>query len=164
MELYHGSYCEIKNPNISFSRDSLDFGRGFYLTNIKQQAIEWVDRFIIREKDGCVNIYDIDLYELSKIYKIKKFPRYNMEWLDFILDCRNGSTRYLDYDIIIGGIADDKVYNTIELYEFSLITKDEALNRLKYYKPNNQICITNQEILDKYLQFKLCEVIGNGSK
>ena len=87
-----------------------------------------------------------------------------MEWLDFILDCRNGSTRYLDYDIIIGGIADDKVYNTIELYEFSLITKDEALNRLKYYKPNNQICIANQEILDKYLQFKLCEVIGNGSK
>ena len=164
MELYHGSYCEIKNPNISFSRDSLDFGRGFYLTNIKQQAIDWVNRFIRREKDGCVNIYDIDLDGLSKIYKIKKFPSYNMEWLDFILDCRNGSTRYLDYDIIIGGIADDKVYNTIELYEFSLITKDEALNRLKYYKPNNQICITNQEILDKYLQFKLCEVIGNGSK
>ena len=93
MELYHGSYCEIKNPNFSFSRDSLDFGRGFYLTNIKQQAIEWVDRFIRRGKDGCVNIYDIDLDELSKIYKIKKFPSYNMEWLDFILDCRNGSTR-----------------------------------------------------------------------
>ena len=71
MELYHGSYCEIKNPNISFSRDSLDFGRGFYLTNIKQQAIEWVNRFIRREKDGCVNIYDIDLDGLSKIYKIK---------------------------------------------------------------------------------------------
>ena len=74
MELYHGSYCEIKNPNISFSRDSLDFGRGFYLTNIKQQAIEWVNRFIRREKDGCVNIYDIDLDGLNQIYKIKKFP------------------------------------------------------------------------------------------
>lgn len=43
MELYHGSYCEIKNPNISYSRDSLDFGRGFYLTDIKKQAIEFIN-------------------------------------------------------------------------------------------------------------------------
>lgn len=164
MELYHGSYCEIKNPNISYSRDSLDFGRGFYLTDIKKQAIEWVDRFIRRGKLGCINIYTINLDELNTIYKIKKFDSYDMEWLDFILDCRNGSKRYLDYDVIIGGIADDKVYNTIELYEFELITKDEALNRLKYHKPNNQICITNQEILDIYLKFDLCEVIDNGSE
>lgn len=87
-----------------------------------------------------------------------------MEWLDFILQCRNGSDVYLNYDIIIGGIADDQVYNTIELYEFDLITKDEALKRLKYHKPNNQICITNQEILDKYLEFKKCEVISDGGK
>ena len=164
MELYHGSYCEIKNPNISYSRDSLDFGKGFYLTDIKKQAIDWADRFIKRGKTGCINIYTINFDELNTTYKIKKFDSYDMEWLDFILDCRNGSKRYLDYDVIIGGIADDKVYNTIELYEFELITKDEALNRLKYHKPNNQICITNQEILDKYLKFTLCEVIDNGSK
>lgn len=164
MELYHGSYCEIKNPNISYSRDSLDFGRGFYLTDIKKQAIEWVDRFIRRGKRGCINIYTINLEELSTRYKIKKFDSYDMEWLDFILDCRNGSKKYLNYDVVIGGIADDKVYNTIELYEFELITKDEALNRLKYHKPNNQICITNQEILDMYLKFNLCEVINNGSE
>jgi len=164
VELYHGSYCEIKNPNISYSRDSLDFGRGFYLTDIKKQAIEWVDRFIRRGKRGCINIYTINLEELSTRYKIKKFDSYDMEWLDFILDCRNGSKKYLNYDVVIGGIADDKVYNTIELYEFELITKDEALNRLKYHKPNNQICITNQEILDMYLKFNLCEVINNGSE
>lgn len=164
MDLYHGSYCEIKKPDISYSRDSLDFGRGFYLTDIKKQAIAWVDRFLRRGKLGCINTYTINLDELNTKYKIKKFNSYDMEWLDFILDCRNGSKRYLDYDVIIGGIADDKVYNTIELYESELITKDEALNRLKYHKPNNQICITNQEILDKYLKFNLCEVIDNGSK
>lgn len=43
-----------------------------------------------------------------------------MEWLDFILDCRNGSKIYLEYDVIIGGIADDRVYNTIELYQDDL--------------------------------------------
>lgn len=61
MLLYHGSYCKVKQPNISYSRDSLDFGKGFYLTNIKKQALDWIDRFIQRGKDGCLNIYNIDL-------------------------------------------------------------------------------------------------------
>lgn len=63
---------------------------------------------------------------------------------------------YMKYDVIIGGIADDKIYNTIELYQDNLIEKDEALKRLKYYKPNEQICITNQNVIDKYLKFR-CE-------
>ncbi|WP_139376131.1 DUF3990 domain-containing protein, partial [Clostridium oryzae] len=82
------------------------------------------------------------------------FLHYNEEWLDFILECREGSNIYLEYDIIIGGIADDRVYNTIELYRDNLIKKDEALNRLQYYKPNQQICIINQEIIDKYLKYE----------
>jgi hypothetical protein len=56
--------------------------------------------------------------------------------------------------MIMGGIADDRVYNTIELYKDQLIGKDEALKRLQYYKPNHQICIINQEIIDKYLKFE----------
>lgn len=164
MELYHGSYCEVKKPHISFSRDSLDFGKGFYLTDIKKQALDWIDRFIQRGKSGCLNEYSLDLEYIKNKYKVKEFISYDMDWLDFILDCRNGDERYLQYDVIIGGIADDKVYNTIELYEYELITKEEALKRLKYHKPNNQICITNQEILDKYLEFNVCEVISDGSK
>lgn len=164
MELYHGSYCQVKNPNIYYSRESLDFGKGFYLTNIKDQALSWSKRFIRRGKLGYLNTYILDFDNLKDLYKIKVFDSYDMEWLEFILDCRNQGTKYLEYDVIIGGIADDRVYNTIELYEFDLISKDEALKRLKYYKPNNQICITNQEILDKYLEFIKCEVINNASK
>lgn len=164
MLLYHGSYCIVEEPNVSYSRDSLDFGKGFYLTDIKEQALNWIDRFIRRGKKGCLNVYNIDLDNMKMLYKVKEFDSYNMEWLDFILQCRNGSDVYLNYDIIIGAIADDQVYNTIELYEFDLITKDEALKRLKYHKPNNQICITNQEILDKYLEFNKCEVISDGGK
>ncbi|MDK2584485.1 DUF3990 domain-containing protein [Romboutsia sedimentorum] len=164
MKLYHGSYCEVKKPDISFSRDSLDFGKGFYLTDIKKQALDWIDRFIQRGKAGCLNTYRLDLECIKDKYKVKEFISYDMEWLDFILDCRNSSKRYLEYDVIIGGIADDKVYNTIELYEYELITKEEALKRLKYHKPNNQICITNQEVLDIHLEFNLCEVISDGSE
>lgn len=62
----------------------------------------------------------------------------------------------MKYDVILGGIADDKIYNTIELYQGNLIEKDEVLKRLKYYKPNGQICITNQNVIDKYLKIR-CE-------
>ncbi|MCY6483806.1 DUF3990 domain-containing protein [Clostridium aestuarii] len=61
---------------------------------------------------------------------------------------------YLKYDMVVGGIADDRVHNTIELYQDKLIEKDGALKRLKYYKSNQQMCIINQEIIDKYLSYE----------
>ncbi|MEG0153689.1 MAG: DUF3990 domain-containing protein [Niameybacter sp.] len=75
------------------------------------------------------------------------------------MNCREGSRCYLEYDIIMGGIADDRVYNTISLYSDQLITKDEALRRLRYYKPNHQICIVNQEVINKYLIYKECKEV-----
>lgn len=60
---------------------------------------------------------------------------------------------------MIGGIADDRVYNTMELYIDNLISKEETLKRLKYYKPNNQICIVNQEVIDLHLKFIKAEEV-----
>lgn len=154
MILYHGSYCPVEKPHTSFSRDDLDFGKGFYVTAIQEQAINWTNRFKRRGYKPQLNIYSISLEDINKDYKVKEFLSYDMEWLDFILDCRNGSKGYLEYDVIIGGIADDRVYNTIELYQDNLIDKEEALKRLKYCKPNHQMCIVNQEIIDKYLKYE----------
>ncbi|MCM4100704.1 DUF3990 domain-containing protein [Clostridioides difficile] len=159
MIVYHGSYCVVKTPNITFSRDSLDFGKGFYVTSIKTQAINWTERFKKRGKKEYLNSYSLDIDKLKENCKVKIFNSYNLEWLDFIIECRNMSDIYMKYDIIIGGIADDKIYNTIELYQDNLIEKDEALKRLKYYKPNEQICITNQNVIDKYLKFRYEEEV-----
>lgn len=159
MIVYHGSYCEIKEPNIKFSREALDFGKGFYVTNIKEQAISWAERFKLRGRESYLNIYNLDLNKIKENYKVKDFLAYSEEWLDFILECRNGSSIYLEDDVIIGGIADDRVYNTIELYEDNLINKKEALKRLRYYKPNNQICIVNQAIIDNHLNYKESKVV-----
>ena len=159
MIVYHGSYCVVKTPSITFSRDSLDFGKGFYVTSIKTQAINWPERFKKRGKKAYLNSYSLDIDKLKENCKVKIFDSYNLEWLDFIIECRNMSDIYMKYDIIIGGIADDKIYNTIELYQDNLIEKDEALKRLKYYKPNEQICITNQNVIDKYLKFRYEEEV-----
>lgn len=55
--------------------------------------------------------------------------------------------------MIEGGIANDRVFNTIELYSQGLITQEVALQRLRYEQPNNQICILNQVVADHYLFF-----------
>ena len=56
-------------------------------------------------------------------------------------------------DVIEGGIANDRVFNTIELYSQGLITQDTALSRLQYESPNNQICLLSQAVVDGYLHF-----------
>ena len=59
-----------------------------------------------------------------------------------------------DYDIVIGGVANDKVFNTVELYFDNLIDKGEAIRRLRYEKPNLQICFRTQKALDGYLHYE----------
>ena len=90
--------------------------------------------------------------------KILKFNFYSEEWLDFILNCRRRKDT-TDYDIVIGGVANDKVFNTVELFFDGLIDKREAINRLRYEKPNLQICFRSEKALDKYLKFERSEQV-----
>ena len=85
------------------------------------------------------------------------FGSYSEEWLDYILSCRSGHDTS-SYDMVTGGVANDKVFNTVELYFDGLIDKREALNRLRYEKPNMQICFRTQSALD-YLKYERCEEI-----
>ena len=78
--------------------------------------------------------------------KMLKFDSYSEEWLDFILNCRSGKDS-TDYDLVVGGVANDKVFNTVELFFDGLIDKAEAINRLRYEKPNLQICFRTEKAL-----------------
>lgn len=42
MTLYHGSYCEVKQPEIQQGARYKDFGQGFYLTSSKEQAKSFI--------------------------------------------------------------------------------------------------------------------------
>lgn len=154
MKLYHGSTVIVDKPLVSYGRDNLDFGKGFYTTSMQNQAEKWVQRFISLGKKGIINIYNFDDDNIQTKYRYKKFTEYNEEWLDFVLACRGGSKEYHNYDIIEGGIANDKVFNTVELFFTGLIDKSTALQRLKFEEPNNQICFINQEVIDNILHFE----------
>lgn len=153
--LYHGTYLSIPQPLAKVGRKNLDFGPGFYLTNIESQAKDWA--IIIasrkgRETKAVVNTYHFDIESaLTDNVRIKRFDTYDIEWLNYVVDCRKGKDISSDYDIVEGGIANDNVIDTVEDYEKGIITAQQALGQLRYKKINHQICILNQAIIDKYL-------------
>lgn len=146
MILYHGSYIEIDKPDLIHSRDNVDFGKGFYTTPIYEQAVKWCGRFKRRGQSGVVSKYTFDIGDKTN-WNILKFESYSEEWLDFILNCRSRKDD-TDYDVVIGGVANDKVFNTVELYFEGLIDKKEALKRLRYEKPNLQVCFRSETVLE----------------
>lgn len=164
IEVYHGAYTKVDKPVLSFSRKTLDFGTGFYVTPVYEQAVAWAMRWLRRNRPAVVNRYafrDELLPELG--VRIMDFPVYDREWLRFVADSRAGVQKD-QYDIVRGGIANDKVFNTLELFFAKLISEDEALARLKYEKPNHQICIRRQDLIDRLLVFESAGEISNGSR
>jgi hypothetical protein len=98
-----------------------------------------------------LNAYDLDEQAFSR-FSVLQFESYSEPWLDFVMSCRNGLDQS-SYDLVMGGVANDKVFNTIELFCEGLIGKREALNRLMFEKPNCQICIRSQTVIDECLHF-----------
>jgi hypothetical protein len=85
-------------------------------------------------------------------WKVKTFDAYNSEWLDFVVRCRSGKETN-NYDLVIGGIANDKVILTLDLFFSGTISADDALGRLAYEKPNIQYCIRSQQLIDQCLTY-----------
>ncbi|MBQ8314645.1 MAG: DUF3990 domain-containing protein [Lachnospiraceae bacterium] len=152
MILYHGSYTEVVKPDVTHSRRNVDFGPGFYTTPLREQAEKWCKRFTDKGQGAVVSVYRFSEDKLAE-YKVLKFDSYSDEWLDFVLKCRRG-TDTSDYDVVMGGVANDKVFNTVELFFEGLIDKTEAIKRLRYEKPNMQIAFRSQKIIDACLMFE----------
>lgn len=161
--LYHGSYIEVSVPLVGLGRKKVDFGQGFYLTNLRDQANAWA--VTIAERKGrhtepIVSAYTLDYDSVrSDGFRVKVFESYNLEWLDYVIDCRRGGEMQKLYDLVEGGVANDNVIDTVEDYENNIITAEQALGQLRYKKVNHQICILNQEIADKYLTFNHSEIV-----
>lgn len=150
MKLYHSSNVSVEHPDTKHSRLYLDFGRGFYLTSLREQAVRYAMRFKRREQEAWLNTYNF-IYKDSN-WKIKQFESYDEQWLDFVALCRDGNDAG-DYDMIIGGIANDRVIITLDRYFTGEISQEEALGLLRFEKPNIQYCIRSEQMLRECLTF-----------
>ena len=161
--LFHGSYTEVASPLVKLGRAKVDFGQGFYLTMLQSQAEAWAKTISERRKTGTqavVSTFSLDMDGIkADNYRIKTFDTYDLEWLEYVIDCRKGGNLQNQYDLVEGGVANDNVIDTVEDYENGIITAEQALGQLKYKAVNHQLCILNQAIVDKYLTFVSSTII-----
>lgn len=150
MRLYHGSNIVIDSINFAMCRPYKDFGQGFYLTDIEEQAEKMATR-VSKIYGGfpVVNIYEIDddFRELSDL-RIKDFGAHTTEeWAKFIMNNRNRTftdeksllcNRDNKYDIVIGPVADDNMALLFRQYENEIIDFSTLLKGMIYRKTSSQ--------------------------
>lgn len=143
MTVYHGSYTVIKTPKILIGKNTKDFGPGFYCTLLREQANRWAKRYAT----PIVNAYAVRLNTQLKILEFKEMTE---DWLDFIIGCRSG--RLHNYDLVIGAMADDQIYNYIADYIDGIITREQFWSLAKFKYPTHQINFCTDKAL-KCLEF-----------
>lgn len=128
MLVYHSSDQLFTNPDVVHSREALDFGKGFYVTKLKEQADKYANRFLRVGSDAYLHILE---YTPDSDMRIKIFDSYDEEWLDFVCSCRKGN----------------------DLYMAGIYNKEQALQNHAYEKPNHQLCFITQKAIDRCLKF-----------
>lgn len=152
MIVYHGSSEVVRQPDVMHSYHALDFGKAFYVTTVKEQAERWARRkAVLLSGKGIVSRYQMrdDLTGL----KVKCFPDDLMEWIEFVCDCRDGKLVYEQYDLIIGKVANDKVFRVVDMYHSGIWDRERALTEIKAYPNYDQFAFITQKAINQLLQF-----------
>ena len=151
MRVYHGSILEISAPKIVTSEIGRDFGFAFYTTAIKEQAERWAlrrARIASRKENkfvpAVVNIYE---WKHTEVLNEMNFDEASVDWLEMVVRCRSDIHFGHEYDIISGKIANDNVGETVSYVIQGIMRKEDAVERLKFQKINNQIAFCTEKSL-----------------
>ena len=158
MICYHGSDTTVDAPRILEPARPLDFGGGFYTTTSHAQAKQWSRKVAYRNNNDhpCINHYEFDLDGAREALTVLEFEKADERWLDFI--CANRSGRSTgEYDIVIGPVADDRVYRVVVEYENGDTDRSAALKALRAEALCNQILFHTERALG-YLKYLMTEV------
>ena len=146
MKAYHGSDTVVQKPRILHSKRRMDFGSGFYTTQSRTQAEKWA-RSVRRRRDSPEAFVTEFDYEEKPGMNVRIFDGPSAEWFDFIIRNRKGTFTH-DYDIILGPVADDSVYDTLFLFESGYIICEEAIRKLNSAKLDGQILFHTDKSLE----------------
>lgn len=146
LTLYHGSNQKFDVVDLSKSRDKRDFGRGFYMTTLQEQAEHWAENMYIRYGGEGQYIYEFTL-EMPDDLKVKIYQGLCEEWLNMVKANRMEGNVQHEYDIVCGPVANDNTMRTIALFVEGIYTVDMALERLKFFKANDQVSIHTESAL-----------------
>lgn len=143
MRLYHGSNTEIKTIDLVKCKPYKDFGKGFYLTEIEEQALQMARRTAsIYGGEAIITSFEFDeataIKETSLL--IKRFDEPSEEWALFVMANRSREQKkpIHKYDIVIGPIADDNIAMLFRNFEDGIIDLPMLASGLKYKKISSQ--------------------------
>ena len=166
--LYHGSYCEVKAPDLTKCAKRKDFGQGFYLTTSKNQAESFLRTSIAKaiaagkieeqQSYGYISIFEL---KLSRELNVHVFQEADIEWLHCIAAHRKKmlftevEREMTKYDIIAGKIADDATNTTLTAYlggAFGIAGDREAddfcVKQLLPNKLKDQYCFKTERAIE----------------
>lgn len=140
LKLYHTGAEEIKEPDVNYGRRNADFGGGFYLSDSLEFASKWAGT-----NAKYINYYTLDLDELN----VKRFD-HSEEWFEYISKNRLGiKDSMAQYDVIIGPIANDTLYDTYGIITSGLLKSEDAIKLLKVGKKYYQINVKTEKAASK---------------
>lgn len=162
LKIYHGSIFLVKQPSLEILNYRTDFGKGFYTTTDIKQAKKWtiIKKKRLEKEDNkdihqYVNIYE---YTENKDLNILNFQNATEEWLKFVFKNRQSDELVHQYDIVIGPVADDNLYQVLVSYENGIYDMEETIKRLKTYVLSNQISFHTLKSLECIQYIETIEV------
>jgi hypothetical protein len=164
MLLYHGSNIPVEKPRLIGQTRGLDFGPGFYLTSSETQATEFSRIIVNRRKTGVptVSVYEYDEVMAKSELVILDFPKANVEWLYFVRDNRLRNYTGKQHDVIVGPVADDKVFFSIQAFIIGVLNVEAALIALRADLLYDQYCFATEKALS-VLKYVKSETLGGRS-
>jgi hypothetical protein len=150
MILYHGSNQDFDSVDLSKAKNRRDFGKGFYTTTIREQALQWGYNMFNRFGGNGIFLYEFDFSPSAEL-KSRLFSNICDEWFDFILSNRVSDVLQHDFDFIQGPVANDKTVLTITGFIDGLFTREEAMTRLRYAKSNDQVSLHTQRAVSQLI-------------
>ena len=153
MKLYHGSNTRIEKVDLSKCKPYKDFGQGFYLTEIKEQAEQMAKRTAtIYGGEPTVSEFEFDESGLTAL-SVKQFDEPNEEWALFVLANRSKENQQPthSFDIVIGPVADDTIATLFRNFNDGIIDLPVLVGGLKYKKISSQYFFHTETAI-KYLK------------
>lgn len=143
MILYHGSNTQISEINLAKCKPYKDFGKGFYLTGIEEQARQMSRRTaLIYGGDVAVSRFEFDeeFAHNDSSLLIKYFEEPNEEWALFVMANRSRENQhpFHQYDIVIGPVADDTIATLFRNFDDGIIDLAMLVSGLRYKKISSQ--------------------------
>ncbi|MDR0904455.1 MAG: DUF3990 domain-containing protein [Ruminococcus sp.] len=162
MELYHGSNIVVSEIDLNKCRPNKDFGRGFYLTEIKEQAnlmaLRTANRFGGTAHTSVFNL-DERIFDDESLNRLI-FTSADNDWATFVMNNRLYGSNINDklnnkdnkYDFVYGSVADDDLMFLFREYKRGQIDSEKLVYGLRYRKLSTQYSFHTERAIS-YLTF-----------